>query len=243
LQPYSVVNIAGNDTLNVRSGAGVGYPVLTKLAPDTKNIFRTGAIATANSAEWWQIYLPDGSGKGWVNASYLTEYRTSTNACADTRIGTLLANFDSAVKNANGTVLSNLVSPRHGLLVRYSAYTSTPVTLSKSAVVGIFTSTNSYNWGAGPGSGADVVGTFKDKIQPKLLDVFTATYQTACNDTSHTGTLSQPWPSEYTTLNFYALYKPGTPGTVLDWRTWIAGIEYVNGVPYIVALVHYQWEP
>lgn len=115
--------------------------------------------------------------------------------------------------------------------------------MSKSAVVGIFASTASYNWGITPGSGADVVGTFKDKIQPKLLDVLNAIYQTTCNDTSHTGPVTNPWPSEYINLNFYALYKPGAPGTELDWRTWIAGIEYVNGVPYIVALVHYQWAP
>jgi hypothetical protein len=192
---------------------------------------------------WWRIYLPDGSGTGWVNASYLTEFRSSANACSDARIATLLTNFDSAIKSANGTALSNLVSPKHGLDVRYSANTITPVTLSKPAVVGIFTNTTSYDWGIALGSGADVVGTFKDKIQPKLLDVLNATYQTACNDTSHTGAVTHPWPSEYTNLNFYALYKPGTPGTELDWRTWIAGIEYVNGVPYIAVLVHYQWAP
>jgi hypothetical protein len=220
----------------------VGNPLTTTLAYDKKNIYRTGSTTTASSAEWWQIYKEDGS-KGWVNASYLTEFRSPANACADERIGTLLASFEAAVKSANGTALANLVSPRHGLAVRYSAYTSAPVILSKAAVVGIFTSTASYHWGTVPGGGMEAVGTFKDKIQPKLLEVLNATHQTACNDTSHTGTLSHPWPSEYTNLNFYALYKPGTPGTELDWRTWIAGIEYVNGVPYIVALVNYQWEP
>jgi len=242
LTQYSVYNIKSNDVLNVRTAAGVGNPLTTTLPYDKKNVFRTGLTATASSAEWWQIYKADGT-KGWVNASYLTEFRSPTSVCTDTRISTLLSNFDAAIKSANGTALANLVSPRHGLSVRYSSYTNTPVTLSKSAVAGIFASTTSYNWGMAPGSGMDVVGTFKDKIQPKLLDVFNVTYQIACNDISHVGPVTHPWPSEYTDLNFYELYKPGTPGTMLDWRTWVAGIEYVNGVPYIVALVHYQWEP
>jgi hypothetical protein len=242
LTQYAVYNIKNNDVLNVRTAAGVGNPLATTLPYDKQNVFRTGSTATASSAEWWQIYKADGT-KGWVNASYLTEFRSASNACTDARIGTLLGKFEAAIKSANGAALSTLVSPKHGLSVRYSAYTATPVTLSKSAMAGVFTSTTSYNWGIGPGSGINVVGTFKDKIQPKLLDVLNVNYQATCNDTSHTGPVTHPWPSEYTNLNFYALYKPGTPGTEMDWRTWLAGIEYVDGVPYITALVHYQWEP
>jgi SH3-like domain-containing protein len=242
LTPYAVYNIVSSDVLNVRTGAGVTYPIATTLAYDKKNVFRTGSKATASSAEWWEIYKPEG-GKGWVNASYLTEYRSTANVCADTRVNTLLTNFAAAVKSTDGAALSNLVSPKHGLAVRYSAGTVAPVVLSKSAVAGIFTSTTSYNWGVVPGSGTNAVGTFKNQIQPKLLEVLNAAYQTTCNDFSHVGPVTHPWPGEYTNITSYALYKPGTPGTELDWRTWIAGIEYVDGAPYIVALVQYQWEP
>lgn len=68
LTQYSVYDIKSNDVLNVRTAAGVGNPLATTLPYDKKNVFRIGPTATASSAEWWQIYKPDG-GKGWVNAS------------------------------------------------------------------------------------------------------------------------------------------------------------------------------
>ena len=29
----------------------------------------------------------------------------------------------------------------------------------------------------------------------------------------------------------------------LDWHTWAIGIEYVDGKPYIYALMQFFWEP
>jgi hypothetical protein len=29
----------------------------------------------------------------------------------------------------------------------------------------------------------------------------------------------------------------------MDWHTWVAGIEYVNGKPYLYALMQFFWEP
>jgi hypothetical protein len=28
----------------------------------------------------------------------------------------------------------------------------------------------------------------------------------------------------------------------MDWRTWVLGFEYVDGIPYISYLVQYHWE-
>jgi hypothetical protein len=38
-------------------------------------------------------------------------------------------------------------------------------------------------------------------------------------------------------------YKPGAAGQEQDWRTWLAGIEYSKGKPYLFALLHLFWEP
>ncbi|HCB01753.1 MAG TPA: hypothetical protein DEP19_05165 [Anaerolineae bacterium] len=54
----------------------------------------------------------------------------------------------------------------------------------------------------------------------------------------------QPVPAEYTNINFYTIYKPGTEQYGgLDWRAWIVGVEYVGGKPTLFALIHFQWEP
>ncbi len=29
----------------------------------------------------------------------------------------------------------------------------------------------------------------------------------------------------------------------MDWHTWVMGIEYVSGKPYVYALIQFFWEP
>ena len=100
------------------------------------------------------------------------------------------------------------------------------------------------DWGPGAGSGESVTGTFSEVITPALQDIFT-NLNTTCNEIK-LGGASYPveWPTEYANINFYSLHNPGTePFSGLDWRTWLAGVEYVNGQPYLFALLNYQWEP
>jgi hypothetical protein len=48
---------------------------------------------------------------------------------------------------------------------------------------------------------------------------------------------------EYLSIRFYSIYRP-PPGMVeMDWDEWLAGVEFVNGKPYVFSLVHFQWEP
>jgi hypothetical protein len=139
--------------------------------------------------------------------------------------------------------LAAAVNAKHGLDVRLASYNS-PITFNKTAVAGLFTSTTTYNWGPAPGSGTNVTGTFKDVILPKLLDVANnANMQVTCNDVSKAGPINNPWPLTYVNINFYSLYKPASASGQLDWRDWLVGIEFVDGQPYVVALVHFQWEP
>ena len=107
-----------------------------------------------------------------------------------------------------------------------------------------FQSTYEVNWGDGYGSGEPVTGTFPEIVLPALQDVFKNVTFT-CNEVVLGGaTYVVEWPTEYTNINFYSLHNPGTePFGGLDWRTWLAGVEYVDGQPYLFALLNYQWEP
>jgi hypothetical protein len=100
------------------------------------------------------------------------------------------------------------------------------------------------DWGMGTGSGAPVKGTFSGVILPALQDVFQNVTMT-CNEIKLGGaSYAVGWPAEYANVNFYSLYNPGiAQNGNLDWRTWLAGVEYVNGKPYLFALLNYQWEP
>jgi len=161
--------------------------------------------------------------------------------CADTRIATLLEQLKGSMIQSNGDMFSALVSPLHGVDVRLWAYQSA-VNFNSTNAKNVFTSTDSYNWGAGMISGMPDFGTFKDIIQPRMLDTFNApNIETYCDNLTKVFPLSHPW--QYPDMRYYNLYKPASPDIVLDFRTWLIGFEYINGQPYISAMVTIVWEP
>jgi hypothetical protein len=124
--------------------------------------------------------------------------------------------------------------------VRLWAYAE-PVNFNVAGVSNIFSDITVYNWGGGP-SGIPDTGTFKDVIQPKLLEVLNApNMETYCDSLDKVYPLATPWP--YPNIRYYNLYKPGTPGTELDFRTWLIGFEYINGQPFLHSMVTIIWEP
>jgi photosystem II stability/assembly factor-like uncharacterized protein len=162
--------------------------------------------------------------------------------CADARIPALLEQLKGSMNQSNGDMFATLVSPTNGVNVRLWAY-SAGVTFNTANAATVFTSTDSYDWGGGP-SGVPDVGSFKDVIQPKLLEVLNApNMETYCDNLTKVFPLSNPWP--YPNIHYYNLYKPatGTPGNEFDFRTWLIGFEYINNQPYLYGMVSIVWEP
>jgi hypothetical protein len=160
--------------------------------------------------------------------------------CADTRIPALIEQLKASMNQSNGDLFASLVSPTRGVNVRLWAYSS-EVNFNPTTARAVFTSTDSYNWGGGP-SGVPDVGSFKDIIQPKLLEVLNApNMETYCDDLTKVFPLATPWP--YANIRYYNLYKPATPGNELDFRTWLIGFEYLNNQPYLHSMVTIVWEP
>lgn len=248
--PYAVILVAPTDVLYIRSAAGAGNPTVGSFAATATNVMRTGPAmmvgddlpALAQVQVWVQVQNPSGGG-GWVNSYYLTEYISPTTFCADARVTTLLNNLDTALSTSNGDLLASLVSPSHGMDLIY-LHTGTVANYNVAEASWVFQSTYVTNWGMHPASGLEVKGTFKDEVLPKLLDVFNASYTLNCNGLQTGGAnYIANWPPRYANINFYALFKPGNPGIDLDWRTWLVGVEYVNGKPYVFAMLHLFWEP
>ena len=166
------------------------------------------------------------------------------NFCADGQVTTLINNFKSALQASNGTLLSSLVSPVHGMDARYYR-DGRVVNYDVEHAKFLFESTFVVDWGLAPGSGLPNKGSFHDVIVPALLDVFNKNYTLTCNQVQVGGTTyNAAWPSEYSGVNYYSIYFPGTQGNgSLDWHTWLIGVEYVGGKPYARALIQFQWEP
>jgi hypothetical protein len=106
----------------------------------------------------------------------------------------------------------------------------------------LFESTFEVDWGSDPASGAAKTGAFHDVVVPKLKESFGQAYTLHCNELKYGGA-SYPVNFPYN-KDYYSIYFPGTEANGnMDWHTWVAGIEYVNGKPYLYALTQFYWEP
>lgn len=240
--PYAVILVAPTDVLNIRAAAGAGSAVTGSFPATQTGIMRTGPSSTVDGDLWVEVQKT-GGGTGWVNAKYLTEYVAPASFCAEARVNNLITSLDNAFTSGNGETLSGLVSPAHGMTVYLWRY-GNPITFKAGDARWVFESTFSHNWGMAPASGLETTGSFHEAVLPNLTDVFNASYSLTCNSL---GTAPQyglaPWPELYANVNYYTVLKPGTPGIDTDWRYWLVGVEYVQGQPYVFALVHFQWEP
>lgn len=236
--PYAVINVATNDVLNIRAGAGVSQPIVGYFASDAKDVFRTGASASVDGAAWVEVRRNDGL-TGWVNSYYLTEYVTHEAFCADARIQPLIEQLKQSMNQSNGSLLSPIVSPVHGVNMHLWAY-GPGVNFTQATAASIYTNATVYNWGGGP-SGIPDTGTFTAAVKPKYLEVLNApNMETYCDELTKVFPLWLPWP--YTNIRYYNLYKPASD-QILDFRTLLVGIEYVNGQPYVYSMVTIVWEP
>ncbi len=237
--PYAVILVASIDVLNIRSGPGADKSIIGSLAYNETGITRLGSWSQVDDSAWVEIQSQAGV-RGWVNSQFLTEYVAPSNTC-DTKVLTLIGQFEQAITTSNGELLASLVSPVHGLDV-WAYRSGNPVNFDAEHARWVFDSTFSHNWGTHPASGQEVTGAFHDTILPGLVDVFKVNHTTTCNDKT-VSTYGEPWPVEYTNINVVKSYKPGSPGVDLDWRAWLIGTEYVSGKPYLFSLIQFIWVP
>ena len=163
------------------------------------------------------------------------------NVCTDPQMTALIDSLKSAVLTSDGTLLSSLVSPERGMDVAFFRDGSV-INYKPEHAKFLFETTFEVNWGTEPGSGAEKIGSFHDVVVPELVKAFNQPFTLHCNELKHGGaTYELVWPYDG---DFYSVYFPGTEANgLLDWHTWVVGVEYVNNKPYIYALMRFFWEP
>lgn len=165
----------------------------------------------------------------------------SSNICSDPQATALIDSLKKAVTTRDGELLASLVSPTSGLDVAFY-HNGTVVNYDQQHAKFLFETTYEANWGVHPASGEQKIGSFHDVVVPELEKGFSQPYSLYCNELKYGGA-SYPVNFPYN-KDFYSIYYPGTEANGnLDWHTWIAGIEYVNGKPYLYALTQFFWEP
>lgn len=161
--------------------------------------------------------------------------------CNDPQVTAMIDTFKSAILTSDGPLLSSLVSPARGMDVAYFR-DGTVITYRQEHAKFLFETTFEVDWGNEPGSGALKRGSFHDVVVPALVQLFEQPYTLHCNELKHGGaTYEMTWPYQG---EFYSIHFPGTQANGnLDWQTWVMGIEYVSGKPYVHALMQFFWEP
>ena len=247
LRQFAVILVAEDDVLNVRSGAGVENEIVDTLEPRATGITQTGNQERVGDSLWVEVNLA-GGGTGWVNSRFLTRQITKDVFCNEPAVRELLQNFVVTLRTEDGEALRELISPKTGLLVRL-AWWNNEVDFSRPDVLeSIFEQETAREWGLQSGSGAPQVGSFSEVALPDLHDVLDGDFSRHCNTLEH-GVASGNtaglviWPFEYTNVNYIALYREAAQGDEFNWRTWVVGIEYLQGEPFVAMLVQYQWEP
>jgi hypothetical protein len=171
----------------------------------------------------------------------LTSPTSTVSICDDQQTTALIDSFKTAILNADGPLLSSLISPSRGMDVAFFR-DGTVITYTPEQAKFLFETTFEVDWGAEPGSGAAVRGAFHDVVLPELEETFNQPYTLHCNELKLGGATYEPeWPYE---SEFYSVHFPGTPANGnMDWQTWVMGIENINTKPYVYALIRFFWEP
>ena len=239
----AVILLEEGNMLNIHASAGEDSAIIESLSATSVDVPRTGREELSGEELWVEVKASTGE-PGWVNARYLTEYVPASTFCSDTHIRFLLDDLKIALENKDGDLFASIVSPAHGLDLRYYRYGAV-ANYTQAEAAWAFKSEYAIDWGDEPGSGFEKLGTFSEIPLPRLLEVFEGNYELYCNDVGIAATFApEPWPFEYRNINFYQIFKPGTEQYAgMDWRSWLVGVEYVKGEPYLFALIQFEWTP
>ena len=242
-----VVLVTDDDTLNVRTGAGVENPVIGEIVPGAV-VHRLGETAVVGSSLWAEIDTP--AGAGWVNATYLGAVVGADEFADDDRVIELLDDFAAAIADEGD--IRPMVSGR-GL---YVAHHADPIHFSRTDLDGILTDPTTYKWPSAaldatdPSQLAEIPSrTFAEAITDRWLSVY--------DDPDRVLTFNQPVtggngrlpefaiPFPFAGFNYVGIHDPGDDPQFggLDWNTWYVSVDYEDGEPRIVALTVDEWSP
>jgi hypothetical protein len=171
----------------------------------------------------------------------LTPPAGAANICTDPQVAALFDSLKTSVLTSDGELLSSLVSPANGMDVRYLR-DGTSVKYEPRHAKFLYETTFVVDWGLDPASGMPVSGPFHQVVVPKLVESFNQPYTLHCNELKHgAASYTVEFPHD---KGFYSIHFPGTEvNGNLDWHTWVAGVEHVDGKPYLYALMQFFWEP
>lgn len=237
----TVVLVAADDYLNVRSPAGASETVIGRLLPGAE-VNTTGAQTGVSGSTWTAIETPDGT--GWVNDLYLAP--TLENFPEGSDPGTLVDEF--VARLMLGEDFADLVSAKGLWVVHHDS----PVRFRNDDLAGLLDDPTTYRWGSPalePGSTETEPRTFAEAVAGPLIDVYDDPDLEVKKGEFIEGPNGRPAefgvPVEFEGFPFVTLLDPGDDPQYegLDWMSWIVSMSYEDGGLRVVGLTIDQWSP
>ena len=245
-QAYTVVNVASDDVLNVRSNAGVAHPIVGAIPPHGMGVQITGAGAQVDGSLWAPVEYRGIT--GWANSNYLA-YPVGW---VDEAVAAQAPEIIMALKNRNLENLSRLVHPDKG--VWFSPYTYVRVepgspegadlVFSSAHIADFFADQTVYNWGRFDGSGEPIDLTFEAYFAGFIYDAdFARPHAVGYNEVFGRGNtinnIAEVYPNAVTIEYHFEGFDPTFAG--FDWRSLRLVLEEKEGAWYLVGIVHDEW--
>ncbi|MGA9533629.1 MAG: hypothetical protein WBR18_13010 [Anaerolineales bacterium] len=234
---YAVVWTQQGEFLPIRETAGISSPEIAQLTVNSGPLLLTGESTMLGSSRWVEVSTGLGS-RGWVPFFNLTEEIPAEGFCRDSRPPQIIDSFQKSIEGGDAGALRDTISARRGLIIRHDPW-NPEVQIPLDQIAGIFVDPHSYDWGTRFGSQTAIQGSFADVIVPELMDAFEAQTTRKCNQVVVGRTADAvTWPAPYTNLNFYSVHRPASlGGNPYNWRSWLFGFEYIDGIPYIALVL------
>jgi hypothetical protein len=241
---WAVVLVTADDVLNIRSGPGVGNPIVAAAPPTERDLALTGRFETVGSSRW--VELASFETGGWVNSYFLTPQYTTQEI--DVAMDTLGRMAELGDLMSTGGDISDPMS-RRGLSVIY--FDDELRHYSRADLQTIMSSADVITWSS-TGCMACVDRTFAQAVGDTYLSVYDDLpndAQTLLDDVLIGG--GGPFPPEaaipvpFQNFHFVSFFDPGDDPDFggLDWWTWLVFFDIEDGQAVIAGMAPAAWAP
>jgi outer membrane murein-binding lipoprotein Lpp len=150
------------------------------------------------------------------------------------------------LKNKDMEGLASVVHPLMG--VRFTPYEyidlQNDLVFTKDRIATFLEDTQNYTWGSFDGSGEPIIMTFSEYFDRFIYDVDFANAQMIGNNYSigkgnSQNNISEAYPDAYYIEFHFPGFEPEYEG--MDWRSLRLVYEKMDGVWYLVGIVHGEW--
>jgi len=200
--------------------------VIHRFVATAKGIAGTGRVQTVDDVDWAEVDTP--AGRGWVEATHLTEHIDADTFAGDSAPLHMLEKFVETLRSRGD--LSPFIS-RYGLWVSHH---EDPVHYSPDEIVGLSGSPSTQVWRGRNPAFPDMRGSFTEIVGAGILEAWDNPGRVI--EVDQTSVPSTVIPIEYTNFHVLSVGAHLSGRERLDQTAWLAHFSYEENTPYLIAL-------